>query len=80
MADPAEHRDDDESRGTPRWVKVSAGIALAVMVVIALVLLLGGGDHGPGRHTGLHLDVAAERGARTAPATGPPSAPGLLRS
>lgn len=33
----------------PGWVKgfIVAGIAVAVLVVLALVL---GGDHGPGRH------------------------------
>jgi hypothetical protein len=35
---------------TPRWVKVFAVIAAAVIVVF-LVLLLSGGDHGPGRHS-----------------------------
>ena len=80
MADPAEHRDADESGGTPRWVKVSTGIALAVIVVIALVLLLGGGEHGPGRHTGLHLNVAEGHGASAAPAMRPRSPAGLLRA
>ena len=35
--------------GPPRWVKVSAIIALA-LVVLLLILLLAGGNHGPGRH------------------------------
>jgi hypothetical protein len=35
--------------GPPRWVKVSGVIALA-LVVLVLIVLLAGGDHGPGRH------------------------------
>ena len=35
---------------TPRWVKASGVIAL-VLVLLFVVLLLTGGEHGPGRHT-----------------------------
>lgn len=36
----------------PRWVKVSAIVAVAVVAAVVLVLALGiGGDHGPGRHS-----------------------------
>jgi hypothetical protein len=38
---------------TPRWVKVSGiiGLAVVLLIVIALVTGLGGpGAHGPGRH------------------------------
>lgn len=36
--------------GIPRWVK-GLGIAFAaVILVLAVVLLATGGDHGPGRH------------------------------
>ena len=37
--------------GAPRWVKASAVAALAIVVLVALMLLLGGGQHGPGRHS-----------------------------
>lgn len=37
--------------GTPRWVKVFGTIA-ALVVVLLVALLLFGGGHGPGRHTG----------------------------
>ena len=33
----------------PRWVKVSGIIALA-LIVLVLIVLLTGGNHGPGRH------------------------------
>ena len=36
---------------TPRWVKAFAVIVL-VLVIGFVVLLVSGGDHGPGRHTG----------------------------
>jgi hypothetical protein len=35
--------------GPPRWVKVAGIIALA-LVVLVLIVLLAGGNHGPGRH------------------------------
>jgi hypothetical protein len=55
MADPPHfpQRDASSDRGlaagTPRWVKVSGIIALAVLLLL-IVLLLVGGNHGPGRH------------------------------
>lgn len=36
---------------TPRWVKVLGLVAIIVALLIALALTLGGGSHGPGRHT-----------------------------
>jgi hypothetical protein len=53
MADPPSSPERDASgptAGTPRWVKVSGIIALAV-VVLLIILLLTGSNHGPGRHT-----------------------------
>lgn len=35
----------------PRWVKL-LWVLVAVVVVLFLVLLLSGGNHGPGRHLG----------------------------
>jgi hypothetical protein len=37
--------------GTPRWVKVSAIVAVVVALLLVALLLLGGENHGPGRHT-----------------------------
>ena len=54
--------DRPSTSGTPRWVKVAGIIALAV-VLLLVILLLSGGNHGPGRHTGL--------GGRTPPARVP---------
>ena len=41
--------DGGPTAGTPRWVKVSGVIAIAVLLLI-LIVLLTGGNHGPGRH------------------------------
>ncbi|MDQ3937799.1 MAG: hypothetical protein M3253_03860 [Chloroflexota bacterium] len=44
--------DSGSTTGTPRWVKVSGIITLAVVVLFVVLLLAGrGGDHGPGRHS-----------------------------
>ncbi len=37
--------------GPPRWVKIFGVIAFVVVVLFVLVVLIGGGEHGPGRHT-----------------------------
>ncbi len=39
--------------GTPRWVKVFAIIVIVVVVGVLVVtmMFIGGGRHGPGRHT-----------------------------
>ena len=38
--------------GMPRWVKVSGLVAAGLVVAVVLMLALGGGEHGPGRHMG----------------------------
>jgi hypothetical protein len=76
MADPAR---DSGSRppATPRWVKVLGIIAIIAILLIAIVLLTGGG-HGPGRHTsegdtGVGLDrgsiISTTAGAGPRPAS-----------
>jgi hypothetical protein len=56
MADPppnsdAGDRPDLESNtGTPRWVKVFGTIAIIVLLLFVIMLVAGGGRHGPGRH------------------------------
>ena len=39
-------------RGAPRWVKVFGIIALVLILLVGILLLTGGGNHGPDRHTG----------------------------
>ncbi|MEU1003777.1 hypothetical protein [Streptomyces tibetensis] len=41
---PCPDADDDE--GAPRWVKVSAAVAVVLVVVFVIVHLVGGGMHG----------------------------------
>lgn len=41
----------DPPPGTPRWVKVFGLFALVVLILFIVVLLVGGGKHGPGRHS-----------------------------
>jgi hypothetical protein len=54
MADRPSSPEREESAdraptGPPRWVKVAGVIALA-LVGLVLIVLLAGGNHGPGRH------------------------------
>ena len=44
-------RESEPNAGTPRWVKVFGLIALVAVVLFVVVMLVGGGEHGPGRHT-----------------------------
>ena len=47
--------------GLPRWVKIFLIVAAALVVLLVAGMLIGGGQHGPGRHlnsTG-GLDAAA---------------------
>ena len=45
-------RDVEPTTGAPRWVKAFGVIALVVVVLVLVLLLVGGGNHGPGRHSG----------------------------
>ena len=60
MVDPP----SDSDTGTPRWVKLSAIVAVVVIVLVGIMLLAGGGPggHGPGRHS-----PSGDPGDRTAP-------------
>jgi hypothetical protein len=48
--DPGAAKHRAGSAGTPTWVKVF-GVAFAVVVLLVVVLMIVGGEHGPGRHT-----------------------------
>jgi hypothetical protein len=59
--------DRDSTPSTPRWVKVSGIIAIVAVVLIAVMLLAGGGQHGPGRHlapAGDHMPPAGGHAPR----------------
>ena len=49
--------------GAPRWVKVFGIVALALVLMLAILLLAGGGSHGPSRHASSG-DVAVEHRSR----------------
>lgn len=40
----------EEFAGAPRWVKVFGAIAIVVIALFVILLIAGGGGHGPGRH------------------------------
>lgn len=40
----------DQPPGMPRWVKVFGITAAVLLTVMILIMLLSGGQHGPGRH------------------------------
>jgi hypothetical protein len=41
----------DRPPSTPRWVKVFGIIVIVVVLLVVAVMFIGGGEHGPGRHT-----------------------------
>lgn len=49
---------DEAPPGMPSWVKYLLLGLLAVVVIAVLAILVGGGDHGPGRHGGSHSAAA----------------------
>ena len=48
--EPAETQDGSGPPGVPAWLKISGAIVAVLAVVILVILLVGGGEHGPGRH------------------------------
>jgi hypothetical protein len=49
MADPTPPISSGTPPKMPRWVKVS-GIVLIVLALLIGIMLISGGEHGPGRH------------------------------
>jgi hypothetical protein len=46
MADPSRYSDG----GVPRWLKLSGIIVIVLALLVGIMLLAGGGGHGPSRH------------------------------
>jgi hypothetical protein len=73
-----EARRDATAPAMPRWVKAVIVVAVVVVLAVAAVVLTGG-EHGPGRHTGAgdagrHAPPpGAERDAAPAPRHVPPA-------
>ncbi|GAA4446855.1 hypothetical protein ACFQV2_25020 [Actinokineospora soli] len=44
--------DGERPPGMPRWVRTTALVVAVLVAVVVLVLLISGGEHGPGRHLG----------------------------
>ena len=71
MADRPSSPDRDGSAergptaGPPRWVKISTIIALA-LVLLVLIVLLAGDNHGPGRHQSSPAHGSPQASAATA--------------
>lgn len=42
--------DREPTTSTPRWVKV-VGLIAVVLLLLLGIIMLAGGEHGPGRHT-----------------------------
>ena len=46
----ADKKARSDLKGMPRWVKVFLIVGAALLIVAVVVFLIGGGQHGPGRH------------------------------
>jgi hypothetical protein len=50
---PDTHSDNSvepDRPSTPRWVKVSGIVAIILVLLAVIMMFIGGGKHGPGRH------------------------------
>ncbi|MFC4711755.1 hypothetical protein [Planococcus dechangensis] len=45
------NNEKDQPPRTPRWLKVFGLIAIALILLVIAIMLFGGGNHGPGRHS-----------------------------
>lgn len=50
--DGADPRPSPGPPGVPRWLKVLVGVFAILAMLVLLLAMLGGGQHGPGRHQG----------------------------
>ncbi|MEC5425334.1 hypothetical protein QGM71_17775 [Virgibacillus sp. C22-A2] len=42
--------DHESTTSTPRWVKLSGIIIIIVIMIAIFIMVISGGNHGPGRH------------------------------
>lgn len=52
--DAALETNSEGDRGVPRWVKLIGLAAILLLALAIVVMLLTGGEHGPGRHLSSH--------------------------
>jgi hypothetical protein len=63
-------QDGSSTTGMPRWVKVFLIVAVALAVLAVVVMLVVGGEHGPGRHQSMITTLDAAGHLTVAPFTG----------
>jgi hypothetical protein len=51
MTGPSRYPESREHAGMPRWVKVLGIVVAVVVLLVVAMMFIGGGEHGPGRHT-----------------------------
>ncbi|MDO5878147.1 MULTISPECIES: hypothetical protein [Paenarthrobacter] len=61
--------------GPPRWVKVSAIVTGILLLVVVAVMILSGGEHGPGRHG---FGLGTQESSTSATSGGRPARPGFF--
>ncbi len=66
-------RDRAAPPGVPRWLKVLALVVGILVLVLAAIMLIAGGDHGPDRHAA--RDQSGERIEQKATGVLPPAGP-----
>lgn len=72
MADRASDPDTDTHPGTPRWVKAVGIAAILVVLLVVVARVVGGNEHGPGRHA-----ASDDMDGQTPPAIEPVTAGGV---
>lgn len=49
MTDEQQQHVQEQPPGLPRWVKI-AGTVVGILILVLVIAMLAGGNHGPGRH------------------------------
>lgn len=75
MADSQPDSTTAQRPGTPRWVKAIGIVLLAAVLIALAVMVLGGGQHGPGMHGGTGGSSPGSTAAASASAVGSPADP-----
>lgn len=72
VVDGDRYTDTSTRPGTPRWVKALGITVLAVVLLVVAVMVIGGGEHGPGCH-----EAMGDAGSETRVGTESPTAGGV---
>jgi hypothetical protein len=68
VTDPPDYR-DPEPRTTRRWLRLLVIVSAIALLLLLVVKLVGGGEHGPARHSAAPLAVAVDGQAQATTAT-----------